>query len=35
MSEELLNEGQVVSNQIPEDFNWDTIGKKTNYLQCR
>jgi small subunit ribosomal protein S1 len=28
MSEELLNEGQVVSNQIPEDFNWDTIGKK-------
>lgn len=28
MSEELLNEGHVVSNQIPEDFNWDTIGKK-------
>ncbi len=28
MSEELLNEGQIVSNQVPEDFNWDTIGKK-------
>jgi len=28
MSEELLNEGQVVSNQVAEEFNWDTIGKK-------
>jgi len=28
MSEELLNEGQTVSAQIAEEFNWDTISKK-------